>query len=46
MLEQLSLLSDYAKEWRFKDSAFSSIQLEKKKFSSPRRQSPYTLLIL
>jgi hypothetical protein len=35
LLEQLSLLSDCAKEWMFKDSAFSSIHLEKKIGSIP-----------
>ena len=46
MLEQLSLLSDYAKECRFKDSAFSSIYLEQKLFYTPRSQSLHKLLIL
>lgn len=42
MLEQLSLLSDFAKEWRVKDSTFSSIQLANNLFRFPQHQSPYT----
>jgi hypothetical protein len=41
-----SLLSDFAKEWRVKDSTFSSIQLANNLFRFPQHQSPYTPRIL